>query len=216
MDDLVDAVDIMTQAFFDDPLWRHLLHDERKRRRMLPEFFRKFLQRGIECGEVYGAGRPLQGVAIWVMDRHGGDWISRPSEAAYMDLLLDPSLTSSSNARTIFSTLDALQLRHAPGPHMYLSSIGVAAEARGSGVASRLIKPFLALADGCSMPIYTETVEASNIPLTSTSISRLCKRSAYQDHADDMVTLAMSASLSRTKNGAGDGIRTHEPLRTGS
>lgn len=165
MDDLVDAVDIMTQAFFDDPLWRHLLHDERKRRRMLPEFFRKFLQRGIECGEVYGAGRPLQGVAIWVMDRHGGDWISRPSEAAYMDLLLDPSLTSSSNARTIFSTLDALQLRHAPGPHMYLSSIGVAAEARGSGVASRLIKPFLALADGCSMPIYTETVEASNIPL---------------------------------------------------
>lgn len=65
----------------------------------------------------------------------------------------------------MISTLDKLQMRYAPGPHMYLSSIGIATEARGRGVASRQIRPFLALADGCSLPIYTKTVEASNVPI---------------------------------------------------
>jgi ribosomal protein S18 acetylase RimI-like enzyme len=165
LDDLDDAVEIMTQAFFDDPLWTYLIQDKRRRRKLLPEFFRRFLRRGIESEEVYGAGRPLQGVAVWVMAHHGGEWISRPSEEVYLELLLDPMFTSSSSARSLFSTLDKLQMRYAPGPHMYLSSIGVAAEARGRGVASLLIRPFLAMADVRSLPIYTETVKASNIPL---------------------------------------------------
>ncbi len=163
MSDLDAAVEVMVQAFFDDPLWTYLIPGEHRRKRLLPGFFRAFLRRGIEREEVYGVEEPPQGVAVWVIAHQGDDWTSRPSELAYLELLLDPQFTSPSRAISLFSMLDELQMRHAPGPHLYLSTIGVAAEARGRGLASRLIKPFLALADERSLPIYTETLELPNI-----------------------------------------------------
>jgi len=165
MGDLDAAVEVMTQAFYDYPLWTHLVPDEQRRSRLLPAFFRTFLRLAIESGEAYGIGKPPQGVAVWVVARQGDDWTSRPSELAYLELLRDPLFTSPSSALSLFSTLDELQIRHAPGPHLYLSSMAVAAEARGRGVASLLVRPFLALADESSLPAYTETVNPSNVGL---------------------------------------------------
>ncbi len=165
MDDLDAASEIMVQAFVDDPMWAYLVPDEDRRRELLRRFYRSFIRRVIESGEAYGIGRPLQGVAVWVAALQGDDWAARPSELAYLRMLSDPLLASSSNAIALFSALDRLQRRHAPGPHYYLSSIGVAAEARGQGFASRLIRYLLAKADALSLPVYTETVKASNVDI---------------------------------------------------
>jgi ribosomal protein S18 acetylase RimI-like enzyme len=54
---------------------------------------------------------------------------------------------------------------YAPGPHLYLQTIGIRPEAQGQGLASRLIRPFLAEADRRGLPCYTETVTPENVGL---------------------------------------------------
>jgi ribosomal protein S18 acetylase RimI-like enzyme len=46
-----------------------------------------------------------------------------------------------------------------------LQTIGIRPEAQGQGLASRLIRPFLAEADGRGLPCYTETVTPENVSL---------------------------------------------------
>lgn len=165
MDDLDAASEIMVQAFIDGPMWTYLVPDGDRRRELLHRFYHMFIRRVIESGEAYGVGRPLQGVAVWVAAFQGDDWAARPSEMAYLKMLSDPLLSSRSDAVALFSTLDRLQRHHAPGPHFYLSSIGVVPEVRGRGIASRLIRYLLAMADARSLPVYTETVKASNVDI---------------------------------------------------
>ena len=55
--------------------------------------------------------------------------------------------------------------KYADEPHFYLDYIGVLASARGKGLSSKLIRPFLEMADSQKVIAYTETVTPSNVPL---------------------------------------------------
>jgi GNAT superfamily N-acetyltransferase len=55
--------------------------------------------------------------------------------------------------------------QYAPMPQYYLTTIGVRPEAQGKGVASKLIKPFIAQAEREGCPVYTETITPQNVSL---------------------------------------------------
>ncbi|MBZ0285130.1 MAG: GNAT family N-acetyltransferase [Anaerolineae bacterium] len=58
-----------------------------------------------------------------------------------------------------------MQKQYAPEPHYYLNTIAVLPEAQGKGLASQLIKPFLANADAEGVSVYTETMTPANVGL---------------------------------------------------
>ena len=66
-------------------------------------------------------------------------------------------------ARPVLSKIDSLHEKHADGPHFYLDNLGVLPAARGKGVASILIRPFLEMADTQRTIVYTDTVTHSNV-----------------------------------------------------
>lgn len=68
-------------------------------------------------------------------------------------------------ARAILKQIDALHEKHAHEPHFYLDNIGVLPAARGQGVASKLMRPFLAQADLEGVIVYTDTVTRANVGL---------------------------------------------------
>jgi GNAT superfamily N-acetyltransferase len=68
-------------------------------------------------------------------------------------------------ARRILREIDTLHTKYAPEPHFYLDNLGVLSSARGKGVASRLIRPFLEMADRQNVIAYTDTVTRQNVPL---------------------------------------------------
>ena len=49
-------------------------------------------------------------------------------------------------------------------PHFYLDNMGVVPSAQGQGLSSKLIRPFLEIADAQRVIMYTETVTRSNVP----------------------------------------------------
>jgi ribosomal protein S18 acetylase RimI-like enzyme len=59
----------------------------------------------------------------------------------------------------------AIERRHPKEPHTQLVVIGVAAEARGQGIASRLLQSALAIHDADGIATYLETSQERNLPL---------------------------------------------------
>lgn len=53
----------------------------------------------------------------------------------------------------------------ADAPHFYLNNLGVLASARSKGLSSKLIRPFLEMADSQKVITYMDTVTKSNVPL---------------------------------------------------
>jgi ribosomal protein S18 acetylase RimI-like enzyme len=52
-----------------------------------------------------------------------------------------------------------------PGPHFYLSVLGVEPERQGEGIGSSLMQPVLELATSAQLPAYLETATGRNVLL---------------------------------------------------
>jgi GNAT superfamily N-acetyltransferase len=163
--DLESASDVMARAFFDDPPWVFLYPEPETRRRILARFFPALIAAGIVSRQIYRAGSPVSGVALW---RFPGQHATRIDRTALWNLLRlagTSFLLAAVRARGIFTQFYRMHGRYAPDPHYYLRTIGVAPEVQGQGLASRLIRPFLAQAEARGMAAYTETMTPANVSL---------------------------------------------------
>ncbi len=159
--DLNAAVEVMSQAFYDDPLWQYLLPDEKARRKLLPVFFTPLLTYGIRGGQTFGVGSPVEGVAVWSYPNQNLTLFGLRTLRLFLTPLRRPML----RAIPILSRFDVMQKRYAPEPHFYLNTIGVRPDAQGKGLASKLIRPFLEQADAQGVGTYTETMTPANVGL---------------------------------------------------
>jgi ribosomal protein S18 acetylase RimI-like enzyme len=163
--DVGPAANVLAQAFIDDPLCAYMLPLRRTRRGALATYFRLMGELSIQTGRAYGAGQPLAGVAYWKTPEQAELSISLRSLGKLLPLLLTPYPLGLLRARAVVARLEQLHRQHADQPHFYLDNLGVLAEARGRGLASRLIRPFLARADAQGAMAYTDTVTPANVGL---------------------------------------------------
>jgi ribosomal protein S18 acetylase RimI-like enzyme len=159
------AASVISQAFLEDPLTSFMLPDKRTRIKTLHKFFSVYGEVNIKNHRGYGVGDPLQGVAYWQIPDQENLSVSMKSLAKLVPLLLTFYPIGFLRARSVFSLQDALHTKHASEPHFYLDNIGVLKSARGRGLASQLIRPFLHKADERGVIAYTDTVTASNVAL---------------------------------------------------
>lgn len=163
--DVEQAAEVLGRAFYRDPLWLSLLPDDTERAVAVRQSFRSFAPWFIRKQQAYGVGEPLAGVAVWSRPNAAGAGIAGLINVHLLTLLTSPLILRFRRVIPIFAQFDVMQRRYATEPHYYLSTIGVVPEAQGQGLASLLIKPFLAQADAQAISAYTETMTPSNVPL---------------------------------------------------
>jgi GNAT superfamily N-acetyltransferase len=163
--DLDDASDVASRAFYPTPLWRYVFTDDSKRAKMLSRLYRVFYAFGIHHGQVYGVSSPLEGVAVWSPPGQHTGVFRGLVKAGFLRLCFGPMLLPILRSKKIFTTFEALQSKYAPEPHYQLRSVAVSPDSQGKGLASKLMKPFLAQADEQSMSVYTETTVPFNVGL---------------------------------------------------
>jgi ribosomal protein S18 acetylase RimI-like enzyme len=161
--DLGRATEIASRAFYNFPLWRYLLKDDAKRAQLLTKFYRAFLAYGIHRGQVYGVSNPIEEVAMWSLPGHQKVAFRGLVNVAFLQLFFSSSLIPALKSVRIFSKFEPMQKRYAPEPHFQLRSVAVTPDSQGKGLASKLIKHFLAQADEHAMSVYTETTAISNV-----------------------------------------------------
>lgn len=162
--DLDRAVEIQASAFIDDPLWCYLFPSQTRRASTLRKVFRPAYTFSIRNQQAYGVSDPMEGVAVWSVPRQK----VAPSalfRAGFERLLLSSFVWQIFKVGGIFRRFEEMQKKYAPEPHYYLNTISVAPTAQGKGLASKLIKPFLARADAQQVSVYTETMTPANVTL---------------------------------------------------
>jgi ribosomal protein S18 acetylase RimI-like enzyme len=163
--DVETAAGIIAEAFIDDPLCAFMLPFRSTRRQTLRKFFRAYGQVNIKNARGYGTGDPLQGAAFWIFPGQADLSISLRGLSIFLPLLFTYYPIGYLRAKSALQAQEALHQKYATQPHFYLDNIGVLSAARGKGLASRLIRPFLEQAEAQQAGFYTDTYTVSNVAL---------------------------------------------------
>ena len=161
--DVDQAAQVISQAFEDDPPCTFMLPRRRTRTRTLYKFFQALGELSIMNQRGYGSCDPLQGVAYWKLPNQESMSVSVQSLRKFVPLLFTLYPIGLVRARAVLDRIDSLHEKHADGPHFYLDNLGVLPSARGKGVSSKLIRPFLEMADTQRAIVYTDTLTLANV-----------------------------------------------------
>jgi GNAT superfamily N-acetyltransferase len=158
------AVDLLADAFRDDPIFCFHFPDFRLRRRMLELFFTDVVRAHIQFKHVYGAfdGKRLNGAAVWRPPNAGATGIRarlRGLITRHRVLRLSPRAGA-----MLMEGFARLEETHPQTPHWYLFFIGVEYGLRGRNIGARLMAPVLQVADAAILPCYLETPFPQTLP----------------------------------------------------
>lgn len=138
------VLDILTEAFMDDPLVCWIFPEASERGRLQSHFYRPLLTH--PAGEAYLAGR-REGASVWLTLATG--------EAPHGEHPDAPE-TGESSARLV-ALGQALAQRHPDRePHLYLPCMGVIGGRQGAGLGSAMLRHRLARADTDGLAAYLE------------------------------------------------------------
>lgn len=153
----------MARAFWRDPQMAWLMPDEADRARLLPWIMGASIRYALRAGQALTTPE-LAGLAIWLPPdvRPPGFLASARSGALAAPLKLGWSRFV--RFTTMVAHDDQLRRRLAPAPHWHLAGLGVDPPKQRRGIASALLRPTLARADGQGIACYLETYNPANVP----------------------------------------------------
>jgi ribosomal protein S18 acetylase RimI-like enzyme len=149
----------LAAAFADDPVFGWLVGGSSRRHTRLERYF------AIQLAHAFADGH------VWTSDGlHGAALCMPPGRWR-----VPPRLMAANSGRftSVFrgrlpravGLLAAIERRHPRGAHLYFSYIGVAPDAQGRGLGSRLMRPALDRCDEEGLPAYLEASSERNAAL---------------------------------------------------
>ncbi|GAA2971925.1 GNAT family N-acetyltransferase [Streptomyces enissocaesilis] len=155
----IDAiVEVMTTAFFHDPLWGPAFPDEPRRALQAATMWRLYVtsaQRYPWTLVTPGA----EAAAVWIPP--GGTELTPHEEAGLEELLTQAAGTEA--AKAILAIYDQLEAAHPAEPCFYLTLLGVHDDHRGNGLGMGLLAESLTCIDTLGAPAYLESSNPANI-----------------------------------------------------
>jgi ribosomal protein S18 acetylase RimI-like enzyme len=158
-DQLAEASVMLGRAFHDDPAWRWVVPDPRRRASLLPWLFRMGFE--ILEAEIWTTAGPVRGCARWL-----------PPGAAQIRIgpMLRAAVATPLKAREATPrflaygrAVDGLRSRGARGPHWYLAGIGVDPREQRQGIGGALLQPGLEAAAAAGLPSVLVTNTERNL-----------------------------------------------------
>jgi GNAT superfamily N-acetyltransferase len=150
----------LAAAFEDDPIFGWLLPERRRRHDKLLRFF------ALELKDVV-----LPTGTVWMSPARSGACLELPPGRWRMPLTTQAlhapqfvAVFGRSLPRALV-TITKMERRHLREPHVYVPYIGVAPDAQGAGLGTRLLGRTLERADAEGLPTYLEATSEQNAAL---------------------------------------------------
>jgi ribosomal protein S18 acetylase RimI-like enzyme len=160
-DDAPISVDILVDAFYDDPTWSWVFPDPDRRRSQQGLLWRALVDGAMRYESVW-LNDDATATAVWIPP--GGTEMTPEREAELMadfaEVLSPDELARVPGVMTAF---DEAHPHHEP--HFTLSLLGTRTTHRGEGRGLRLLKDTLTVVDAAGMPAYLEASNPANIAL---------------------------------------------------
>ena len=163
--DIPELAATLARAFAHDPFYKFLAGHAPERNQRMRDGWTGVLRHASNGLSHTYTTDDHAGVAVWHPPAYSG--------AGFIDSLrLLPSATRMAGGigrlRDVSRAVAALEQHrrlHVPGPHFYLSVLGVEPDRQGEGIGTSLMQPALDLARDASLPAYLETATGRNVLL---------------------------------------------------
>lgn len=155
-DDFAGAVEVLTAAFFDDPLMQWLFDDDSRRIEQLRVWW-SWLVRNRAPHVAVLTTDDDRSAAIW----HGPDPIEHTSAEDFVAMLAD--LLGADVARRKLEAMRVIPEAHPTDRHWYLAAIGTHPQHQGQGSGQRVMAEPLARCDAEGIPAYLESSNPRNL-----------------------------------------------------
>jgi ribosomal protein S18 acetylase RimI-like enzyme len=163
-DRINQAVEVLTRAFDNDPMFSYVTPQEEKAKiNSLQWLFSYFLDYVSSYQNIYTTSEELKGVIAWIPPESSKDNFFAISKEELSELNLK---LGSSQAKRMISLFSKIEERHKidmPQPHWYLYLLGVSSVYQGQKVGSSLIQPILKQADKDGFYCYVITFAESAV-----------------------------------------------------
>src|SRR5262245_32835158 len=158
------AVAALAAAFADYPLFPPLCPNPNRRPCAIDAFFKYLFRMAVRTGGAFGTSDRAAVACAWPPGR---EWPTTWDQFRSGGLSLLRSLGWHGGRRlmALERGFDAARRKHAPGPHWYVSLLGVRAEARGKGLSRAVLASIFEAADRDGVPIYLETMDEQNVAI---------------------------------------------------
>ncbi len=155
-DELQAVTEIITLAFFDDPVWSWFFPDPSRRMESYRVWWRLFVEGAFAHGGVWVTGKH-EAASVWLPP--GAPELS-PEGAAQVPGLLDELIGD--HAPAALAALDRFDEHHPSEPFYYLSLLGTHPDHRGHGFGMQLLAENLKVVDAEGAPAFLESTNPVN------------------------------------------------------
>lgn len=166
--DRTTASEVLTAAFFDDPVTDWLVPDRARRRAVLPPVFGLFFDAFQPHGETY-LTEDGRGTALWLP---AGRELLHPNELQDFGRRIEEA--AGSYAGRLFKLIEFSEAHAPPEPHWHLQVLAVIPDQQGKGLGSALLEEVLPRLDRDSEAAYLESTTPRN-------------RALYERHGFDCI-----------------------------
>ena len=156
------AAAMLTRAFHDDPLYRAVLPEEDKRRKLLFWLHDKMLRYCSLYGTMHSLPS-LEGAACWLPPGQTELTIGRILRSGLIGMPLRMGPAAYLRLGAYVDCSSELRRQNSPDAYWYLWVLGVDPTHQGKGVGGRLIRPALEQADASGKVCYLETEAERNL-----------------------------------------------------
>jgi ribosomal protein S18 acetylase RimI-like enzyme len=151
------AIDVLSDAFANDPLTAYLLPDFEPKRASLRRLVCTVLLRSsLPYERIYTTPDFVKGVAAWIPPGHAPVSLMQLLKAGLYTLPLHLDWTYLSRWTGLLKW-DYYHRQDMPQPHWYLMVLGVSPKYQRQGIGSLVLHPVLEQADRDGLPCYLET-----------------------------------------------------------
>ena len=183
------ASNVISKAFYNDPLMEYLFPELIDRKNKLPFMMELLLRIGIKYGIVHATSPKLEGIAIWFPSNKVKitPWMGILNGGISYFFKLGKKLVKKQNR--IYNYINSKHRTLFSSQHWYLSVIAIAPLFQGSGFSHILLNSMFIQIDKQNLPIFLDTNNKENIPFYKKYGFKILEK--YEIPNTDLINWAM-------------------------
>jgi ribosomal protein S18 acetylase RimI-like enzyme len=161
--DVDRAARLLSQAFVDYPVFRHIVTSDRSRSSQLQHLFRFLVRLGMSKGDVFAPSERIEGVSIWIDSHRMSSSFFEVLRAGILGAGWHLGLAATKRLVEVGTKKQEHRARAVAQRYCLLDMIAVDPSMQKRGLGRTMIDDKLARLDRAGVPCYLETSESANL-----------------------------------------------------